>query len=231
MKLAASDLAGAPASSAAGQARVAHAAALPLRLCDLGLSDYRQTWQAMVDFTLARRPETGDEIWSCEHPPVFTLGQAGRPEHLLADLGIPLIRTDRGGQITYHGPGQVVIYLLLDLNRRRLKVREVVTLIEQSVIDFLAAHGIAGEQRAAAPGVYVASAKIAALGLRVRRNCCYHGLSLNVDMDLSPFAAINPCGYPGLQVTQTKDLGLALTPRQASAALVDQLAGQLEGRP
>ncbi|HMV06801.1 MAG TPA: lipoyl(octanoyl) transferase LipB [Accumulibacter sp.] len=222
---------GAPgADRAAWPPDPADAAACLLRIRNLGRCEYRQTWQAMVDFTLARTAETDDEIWCCEHPPVFTLGQAGRPEHLLADIGIPLVRTDRGGQITYHGPGQVVIYLLLDLNRRRLKVREVVTLIEQSVIEFLAGHGIAAQRRTAAPGVYVGSAKIAALGLRVRRACCYHGLSLNVDMDLAPFAAINPCGYPGLQVTQTSDLGLALTPRQASAALVEQLARQLEGR-
>ncbi|MDS4014125.1 MAG: lipoyl(octanoyl) transferase LipB [Candidatus Accumulibacter sp.] len=201
-----------------------------LRIRNLGRCDYRPTWQAMLDFTLARTAETDDELWCCEHPPVFTLGQAGRAEHLLAEIGIPLVRTDRGGQITYHGPGQVVIYLLLDLNRRRLKVREVVNLIEQSVIEFLAGHGIAAQRRAAAPGVYVGGAKIAALGLRVRRACCYHGLSLNVDMDLSPFAAINPCGYPGLQVTQTADLGLALTPQQASAGLVGQLARQLEER-
>lgn len=231
MKQTASTPLGAGVSLPSGPAPPAQVSGLPLRIRDLGRSDYRQTWQAMLDFTLARTAETGDEIWCCEHPPVFTLGQAGRPEHLLADIGIPLIRTDRGGQITYHGPGQVVVYLLLDLSQRRLKVREVVNLMEQSVIDFLAAHGVTGERRAAAPGVYVAAAKIAALGLRVRRSCCYHGLSLNVDMDLTPFGAINPCGYPGLQVTQTKDLGLALTPRQASAALVEQLAQQLEGKP
>jgi lipoyl(octanoyl) transferase len=159
---------------------------------------------------------------------VLTLGQAGKPEHLLADLGIPLVQTDRGGQITYHGPGQVVIYLLLDLNRRKLKVRELVTAIEQAVIDLLAEHGVVAERHGGAPGVYVGVAKVAALGLRVRKGCCYHGVSLNVAMDLSPFAAINPCGYPGLPVTQTRDLGIALTPAQAATALAGHLVEQLE---
>jgi lipoyl(octanoyl) transferase len=182
----------------------------------------------MIDFTIARTDQTVDELWCCEHAQVLTLGQAGKPEHLLADLGIPLVKTDRGGQITHHGPGQVVIYLLLDLARRKLKVRELVSAIEQAVIDLLAAHGVAAERHAGAPGVYVGAAKVAALGLRVRKSCCYHGVSLNVDMDLSPFAAINPCGYPGLPVTQTSDLGISLTPAQAAAALVEHLAGQLE---
>lgn len=204
------------------------APSLPLVVRSLGKTDYRQTWQAMIDFTAARGDETADELWCCEHAPVFTLGQAGKPEHLLADLGIPLVRTDRGGQITYHGPGQVVIYLLLDLNRRRLKVRELVAAIERAVIDLLAGHGVAAERRAGAPGVYVEAAKVAALGLRVRRGCCYHGVSLNVAMDLSPFLAINPCGYAGLVVTQTSDLGVSLTPAQASTALARHLAVQVE---
>ena len=138
------------------------------------------------------------------------------------------MRTDRGGQITYHGPGQVVIYLLLDLNRRRMKVRELVAAIEQAVIDLLAEQGVAAERRAGAPGVYVGAAKVAALGLRVRRGCCYHGVSLNVAMDLSPFLAINPCGYAGLAVTQTSDLGISLTPAQAATALARHLAAQVE---
>jgi lipoyl(octanoyl) transferase len=196
----------------------------------LGQTDYRQTWQAMVDFSAARSAETPDELWCCEHSPVLTLGQAGKPEHLLADLGIPLVRTDRGGQITYHGPGQVVIYLLLDLGRRQLKVRELVSAIEQAVIDLLAAEGVTADRHPGAPGVYVGAAKVAALGLRVRRSCCYHGVSLNVDMDLSPFAAINPCGYPGLAVTQTRDLGISLTPAEAATALCGHLAVQLEGK-
>jgi lipoyl(octanoyl) transferase len=182
----------------------------------------------MIDFTAGRSAVTEDELWCCEHQPVFTLGQAGRPEHLLTDLGIPLVRSDRGGQITYHGPGQAVIYLLLDLNRRRLKIRELVTRIEQAVIDLLCKEGITAERRAGAPGVYVGLAKVAALGLRVRQGCCYHGVSLNVDMDLAPFSAINPCGYAGLPVTQTRQLGIPLTPEQASAALAPHLTEQLE---
>lgn len=205
-------------------------AVVPLLKRDWGRTDYRQTWQAMIDFTATRSDGTQDELWCCEHWPVFTLGQAGKMEHLLADCGIPLVRTDRGGQITYHGPGQVVIYLLLDLNRRKLKVRELVWRIEQAVIDFLFAYRIAAERRFGAPGVYVGSAKVAALGLRVRKACCYHGLSLNVDMDLAPFAAINPCGYPGLTVTQTRDLGIPLTPAQTAEALSEYLFRHLEHR-
>lgn len=190
----------------------------------------------MVDFSTGRDAQTPDELWLVEHPPVFTLGQAGKPEHLRRDIGIPLVKVDRGGQITYHGPGQVVVYLLLDLSRRKLKVRELVTRIEQAVIDLLAAHAVAAARRSGAPGVYVGAddtadenaAKIAALGLRVRNGCCYHGLALNVDMDLSPFSAINPCGYADLAVTQTKDLGIPLTPDDAGEALIAQLLRQLE---
>ena len=211
----------------------------PPLLRELGRVDYEPTWRAMMEFTAARGPDTADELWLCEHPPVFTLGQAGRPEHLLADIGVPLVKIDRGGQITYHGPGQVVVYLLVDLNRRRLKVRELVTRIEQAVIDLLAEHGVAAGRIDGAPGVYVgladgteegrpaAPAKIAALGLRIRNGCSYHGVSLNVDMDLSPFAAINPCGYAGLAVTQTRALGVALTPHAAGLALVHHLSAQL----
>ena len=197
-----------------------------------GLADYEPTWQAMVSFSATRTEQTPDELWICQHPPVFTLGQAGKPEHLLADIGVPLVRIDRGGQITYHGPGQVVIYLMLDLARRGLKVRELVTRIEQAIIDLLAEHGVTATRLQGAPGVYVdqggALAKIGALGLRIRKNCCYHGLSLNVDMNLSPFAAINPCGYPGMAVTQTRDLGMPLSPTQAAQALVSHLTRQLE---
>ena len=198
----------------------------------LGRADYEPTFAAMKEFTAARTVETPDELWVVEHPPVFTLGQAGKPEHLLRDAGIPLVKIDRGGQITYHGPGQVVIYLLIDLSRRKLKVRELVSRIEQAVIDCLGEQGVTAERRDGAPGVYVGvnenSAKVAALGLRVRNGCCYHGVSLNVDMDLSPFAAINPCGYAGMAVTQTKDLGIALTPPQAAEALTRHLILQLE---
>lgn len=199
-----------------------------LRVRRLGRVEYAPTFAAMQEFTATRTAETADELWIVEHPPVFTLGQAGKPEHLLRDIGIPLVQIDRGGQVTYHGPGQVVIYLLLDLNRRQLKVRELVRHIEQAVIDLLAAHGVTAERHANAPGVYVAGAKIAALGLRIRRGCSYHGVALNVQMDLSPFAAINPCGYPGLAVTQTHDLGLALTPDTAADELTRHLLLQLQ---
>ena len=199
-----------------------------LRVRRLGRVEYAPTFAAMQEFTATRTAETADELWIVEHPPVFTLGQAGKPEHLLRDIGIPLVQIDRGGQVTYHGPGQVVIYLLLDLNRRQLKVRELVRHIEQAVIDLLAAHGVIAERHANAPGVYVAGAKIAALGLRIRRGCSYHGVALNVQMDLSPFAAINPCGYPGLAVTQTHDLGLALTPDTAADELTRHLLLQLQ---
>ncbi len=211
-----------------GTAANLSATQVPLLVRNLGQTDYQQTWQAMAAFTAARSEQTVDELWCCEHAPVLTLGQAGRPEHLLVDLGIPLVNSDRGGQITYHGPGQVVVYLLLDLNRRRLKVRELVLAIEQAVINLLAEHGVIAERHGGAPGVYVGAAKVAALGLRIRKGCCYHGVSLNVAMDLSPFAAINPCGYAGMPVTQTSDLGISLTPAQAATALAEHLAVQLE---
>lgn len=174
----------------------------------LGVVEYEPTWQAMRAFTDARGTTTADEVWLLQHPPVYTLGQAGKPEHLLRETPIPLVKIDRGGQITYHGPGQVVAYLLLDLHRRHLKVRELVQLMEQAVIDCLADYGIAAERKDKAPGVYVDGAKIAALGLRVRNGCSYHGLSLNVDMDLAPFSWINPCGYEGLRTIQIKDFGI-----------------------
>ncbi len=174
----------------------------------LGRVDYEPTWQAMRAFTDGRDDATPDEIWLLEHPPVYTLGQAGRPEHLLCETDIPLVKIDRGGQITYHGPGQLVAYLLIDLHRRRLKVRELVALMEQAIIDCLAEWGLAAERKAGAPGVYIDGAKIAALGLRVRNGCSYHGLSLNVDMDLAPFSWINPCGYEGLRTIRLKDFGV-----------------------
>ncbi len=194
----------------------------------LGRVDYEPTFAAMQAFTAARTPETPDELWLVEHPPVYTLGQAGKPEHILHDVGIPVVKIDRGGQVTYHGPGQVVIYLLCDLHRLKIKVRELVTTIEQAVIDLLAEHGVCAERRDGAPGVYVGDAKIAALGLRIRGGCSYHGVSLNVDMDLTPFAAINPCGYAGLRVIQTKDLNIALTPAEAGEQLSQHLLRQLE---
>ncbi len=194
----------------------------------LGRVDYEPTWHAMQEFTATRTPETPDELWVVEHPPVYTLGQAGKPEHILEDVGIPIVKIDRGGQVTYHGPGQVVIYLLLDLPRLKIKVRELVTAIEQVVIDFLAAHDVAAERRAGAPGVYVGEAKIAALGLKIKNGCSYHGLSLNVDMDLYPFTAINPCGYAGLKVTQTRDLGIPLSAHEAGERLSQHLLKHLD---
>jgi lipoyl(octanoyl) transferase len=199
-----------------------------LQVKRLGRVDYEPTWQAMLSFTQQRTADTPDEIWIVEHDPVFTLGQAGKPEHLLNDVGIPVVKIDRGGQITYHGPGQVVLYLLLDLSRLKIKVRELVTAIEQAIINFLASHGLAAERRSGAPGVYVGEAKIAALGLKIKNGCSYHGLSLNVDMDLSPFAAINPCGYAGLKVVQTKDFNIPLTVQQAGEQLTQHLQQQLD---
>jgi lipoyl(octanoyl) transferase len=194
----------------------------------LGRVDYAPTFQAMQDFTARRTADTPDELWIVEHPPVYTLGQAGKPEHILHDVGIPIIKIDRGGQVTYHGPGQVVIYLLLDLARLKIKVRELVTAIEQAVIDLLGEYNVAAERRDSAPGVYVGEAKIAALGLRIRNGCSYHGVSLNVDMDLSPFAAINPCGYAGLKVIRTKDLNIPLTAHEAGEQLSQHLLQQLD---
>jgi len=180
-----------------------------VRVRRFGLADYEPVWQQMKEFTLARNADTPDELWQVEHPPIYTLGVASRPEHLpRTDNGIPVIKTDRGGQITYHGPGQIVIYALLDLRRRNLGVRALVRKLERAVIELLREYGIEASGREHAPGVYVAGAKIAALGLRVRNGCCYHGLSLNVNMDLTPFNAINPCGFPGLEITQLRDLGV-----------------------
>ena len=199
-----------------------------LQVKRLGRVDYAPTFQAMQDFTANRTADTPDELWIVEHPPVYTLGQAGKPEHILKDVGIPVVKIDRGGQVTYHGPGQVVIYLLLNLPRLKIKVRELVSAIEQAVIDLLAAHGVAAERRDGAPGVYVGDAKVAALGLRIRNGCSYHGVSLNVDMDLSPFTAINPCGYAGLKVVQTADLDIPLTAHEAGEQLSQHLLQQLE---
>lgn len=176
------------------------------RFRHLGRTRYETVFQAMRDFTAARGPATPDEIWLTEHDPVFTQGQAGRAEHLLAPGDIPVVQSDRGGQVTYHGPGQIVGYLLFDIRRMGITVRALVTGIEQAMISTLASYGVEGRERADAPGVYVGGAKIGALGLRVRRGCSYHGLSLNVAMDLEPFGRINPCGLLGMQVTQLADL-------------------------
>lgn len=190
----------------------------------IGLSDYQATWQAMKDFTIARTEETCDEIWLLQHPPVFTQGIAGKPEHLLYNAGIDLIKTDRGGQITYHGPGQIVAYLLLDIRRLKLGVRELVRSMESAVIEVLKDYQIKAVARVDAPGVYVDNAKIAALGLKIKKNYCYHGIALNVNMDLTPFSYINPCGYQGLQVTQTQDLGIT----DGLEILSNKLANQLQ---
>jgi lipoyl(octanoyl) transferase len=216
-------------------------ATAPLTLRWLGNESYEASFDAMRAFTDARTADTPDEIWLVEHPPVFTLGQAGDPAHLLAaDSGIPLVKVDRGGQITYHGPGQVVAYLLLDLRRRKLMVREMVTRIEQAVIDTLAAYNLAGERKAGAPGIYVApgpdeglhaGAKIAALGLKIRNGCSYHGVSLNVKMDLRPFLAINPCGYAGLETVDMATLGAAAGWDDVARTLAARLTANLDGSP
>ncbi len=175
----------------------------------LGVVDYGVSWERMKAFTQVRTPQTLDEIWLLQHPPIYTQGIAGKPEHLLARTNIPVIKTDRGGQITYHGPGQLIAYLLLDIRRLKLGVRELVRRMENAVIQLLSEYHVKASGRAGAPGVYVGKAKIASLGLKIKKNYCYHGIALNVDMDLKPFLAINPCGYAGLEVTQTKDQGIA----------------------
>lgn len=194
----------------------------------LGMADYESTWHAMKQFTELRTPGMRDEIWLLQHPPTYTQGQAGLPEHLLNAHQIPVVQIDRGGQITYHGPGQIVAYLLLDLRRWKINVRQLVRLMEQAVINILADYNIAASGRIDAPGVYVNDAKIAALGLKIKRSCCYHGLSLNIDMDLTPYDFINPCGYSGLRVTQLKDFGISAPLAQIEQLLARQLLALLE---
>jgi lipoyl(octanoyl) transferase len=207
--------------TAAATARADAPAAIVRRL---GRTEYEPTWRAMRDFTASRAAGTADEIWLTEHPPVYTLGVAGRTGHLPREPNaIPVVRSDRGGQVTYHGPGQLVAYLLLDLRRRGLAVRPLVRIMERAVIDWLGAHGVAAEGRDAAPGVYVGGAKIAALGLRVSGGRCYHGLAVNVDMDLAPFHAIDPCGYPGLRVTHARELGIPDSVETTGERLVQNL--------
>ena len=198
---------------------------------DLGLAGYAGTCDAMRRFTAGRDAATRDELWVLEHPSVYTAGIAARPEHFARDSGIPLVRADRGGQVTYHGPGQAIVYTLVDLERRRLTVRGMVALIEDAVVHLLGERGVSAEKRPGAPGVYVEGAKIAALGLRVRQGCCYHGVALNVAMDLAPFSDIDPCGYPGLAVTQTSALGVAGDARALGLALAARIAELLEIRP
>ncbi len=193
----------------------------------LGRVEFDPTWRAMQAFTAARTPDTPDELWLLEHPPVYTQGQAGKAEHLLRDTDIPVIPIDRGGQITYHGPGQIVAYVLVDLRRRAYGIRALVTRLEQAVIDVLAVQGITAGRMNGAPGVYVNGAKIAALGLRVKQACTYHGLALNVDMDMRPFAAINPCGCPGLAVTDCRSLGLDVSVTEMEQALASALQNSI----
>lgn len=202
----------------------------PLRVCWLGRCGYTEIWERMRRFTDARGDETDDELWLLEHPPVFTLGQAGLADHILDPGPIPVVQCDRGGQVTYHGPGQLVAYLLLDLKRARLGVKQLVHLLEQAVVDVLAQRGIAAHPRADAPGVYVGDAKIASVGLRVRRGCSYHGIALNVDLDLAPFARINPCGYPGLAITRLLDQGVGIGLETVGEQLAACLGGHLKRR-
>ena len=194
----------------------------------LGRLEYEPVWRDMQRFTEARDATTADELWLLEHPPVFTLGRNTKPEHLHDTGEIPVIQVDRGGQVTYHGPGQLIAYVLLDLRRRGLGVQSLVRLLEQSVIDLLAEHGIDAHRRERAPGVYVGERKIAALGLRVRRGCSFHGLSLNVDTDLAPFGMINPCGYRGLEVTRMSALGVDTSMDRIAAQLGRHIGRLLE---
>lgn len=189
----------------------------------LGVMPYQKSFDAMREFTAHRHKSTPDEIWLLQHPPTFTQGRNGKAENLLDSGDIPLIQVDRGGQVTYHGPGQLIVYLMLDLRRHKMGVRQLVTLMEQTVINLLADYGINASSRPNAPGVYVEDAKISALGLRVKRGCSYHGLSLNINMDLEPFSRINPCGYPGMAVTDLHTMGLRDTPQQIAEQLIERL--------
>ena len=200
----------------------------PLKIRRLGRQPYEATWKAMSAFTDQRGPDTPDELWVLEHDPVFTLGQAGKMEHVLAPGDIPVVPVDRGGQVTYHGPGQIVAYPLIDLRRAGVGVREMVCKIEQAIIDTLERWNIGAARLEGAPGVYVAGAKVAALGLRVRRGCSFHGLAFNVNMDLEPFHRINPCGYKGLQVTQVLDLGGPSRLAEVEDALVEEFCRQFD---
>ena len=194
----------------------------------LGLVEYLPIWEEMKRFTNERSAETRDEIWLVQHPPTYTQGLAGKPEHLLHSTNIPVVKIDRGGQITYHGPGQIIAYLMIDMRRWKINVRELVQLMEQAVIDLLAEYGVAAQGRKEAPGVYVGDAKIASLGLKIRNGYCYHGLALNVDMDLTPFSNINPCGHTGLRVTQICELGITVPINELQAELAQNLIHGLQ---
>lgn len=193
----------------------------------LGKQDYQYVWQAMQDFTQSRNDQTPDELWVVEHPPVYTLGRNGKEVHILKKSDIPIVKVDRGGQVTYHGPGQLVVYFLLDLHRRKLGVRQLVTLIEDCLIDLLSQYKVKAHSDKKAPGVYVNKQKIAALGLRVSKGCTTHGLSLNIDMDLSPFQNINPCGYENLEITQCKNLGIEDNLQRLAGKLVNLIEESL----
>lgn len=195
----------------------------------LGRVDYEPTWRAMQEFTDRRDAGTADEIWFLEHPPVFTLGMNADPAHILGAGDIPVVRIDRGGQVTYHGPGQLIAYTLIDLRRARLGVRDLVTALEQAVVDQAAAFGIVATTQCSAPGVYVAQRKLASLGIRIRRGASYHGLALNIDMDLEPFSRINPCGFAGLEMTQLHALGGPASVREAASGLEAPLLARLYG--
>ena len=194
---------------------------------NMGITEYPATWQAMKNFTAQRTRETPDEIWLLEHPPVYTQGIAGKPEHLLFPNQIPVIKTDRGGQITYHGPGQIILYLLLDLHRRQLNIRQLIRKMEGAVIDLLSEYDVVAQGNENAPGVYVNGAKIASLGLKIRRGACYHGIAFNADMDLVPFTAINPCGYRGLRVIQARDLCITDSKEILATRLAQNFIDQL----
>ena len=194
---------------------------------NLGKESYAETWQAMKSFTDSRDERAADEFWFVQHPPVYTLGQAGEVEHLLTPGDIPIVHSDRGGQVTYHGPGQLVCYLLLDIRRLQLGVRDLVTAIEQSIVQLINSYGVAAEAKPEAPGVYVDDRKLAALGLRIRKGCSYHGRSLNVDMDLGPFSNINPCGIEGLEVVDMKRLGIDRSMAKITDELTDILVQQI----
>ncbi len=202
-----------------------------LKVLPLQRMEYEACWQAMREFTNMRTPEQQDELWLIEHPPVFTQGQAGKPEHLISSTDIPLVQSDRGGQVTYHGPGQLVAYPLLNLKRLKLGVRDLVTRIENSVVDLLARYNIESAPKPDAPGVYVEGRKIASLGLRVRKGCSYHGVAINVNADLSPFQSINPCGYPGLEMVNIWDISqekpsLEEVSERYTECLIAQLASE-----
>jgi len=201
---------------------------MPIHIRKPGRQDYETTWRDMQCFTQNRTPDTPDEIWIVEHSPVYTLGLNGKREHILNAAAVPVINSDRGGQVTYHGPGQLVIYTLLDIKRLNINIRQLVTILEQAMISTLAGYGIIAVSRADAPGVYVNGKKIGSIGLRIKNNCSYHGLSLNNRMDLRPFAHINPCGYSGLEVTQLADLGVTVTTPELAALVIHAITTALQ---